>query len=219
MKAYRLFHFILTLGMYIAILSFSTQPTFCQSSQKVEVSLGIGITSPSESNPFNISNEPELSTSFGGNAGIRWPIGDMMFVGLRGFLTVQNLSNYQVQQTGSTTIKTLDFRLTSYMFAVDTKIYLIDSRYVEPYLLIAIAYAAGSISNGDYGNLSYQGFTAGGGLGIRVAITKTIGVSVDVIHLAGKGNWKNKPFNNSSSNEYDPSRTWISANISFSVGH
>jgi hypothetical protein len=195
------------------------QTIYGQGKQKVEVSLGLGAASPSESNPLNVPGEKPLSASFSGNVSLRWPVGDLMLVGLHGFLAVQNLSDYQFQQTGSNTTKTIDFRLTSYTLAIDTKIYLIDSRNIAPYLLLAIAYSGGSVSNGDLGNLSYQGFSAGGGLGVWFSITKTFGLSFDVLRLAGSGKWKEKPASNATSNDYDPSSTFISMNISFLINH
>jgi hypothetical protein len=219
MKIYFKSSYLIILVLIGTLIAMPLQIIFGQGKQKVEVSLGLGAASPSESNPLNVPGEKPLPTSFSGNASLRWPIGDMMLVGLRGFLSVQNLSDYQFQQNGSNTTKTIDFRLTSYTLAIDTKIYLIDSRYVAPYLLLAIAYSGGSISNGDLGNLSYQGFSAGGGLGVWFSITKTFGLSFDVLRLAGSGKWKEKPASNATSDDYDPSSTIISMNFSFLVNH
>jgi hypothetical protein len=199
------------------LIVFPFYAVYCEGAQKIELSLGLGAAFPGESSPLNVIGEPSLSTSASANVSIRWPVGDLMFVGLRGFLVIQNLSGYQYQPSGSTDSKSIDFRLTSTMLAVDTKIYLMDSREIAPYLLLAVAYSAGSISSGDLGNLAYHGFSGGGGFGIWFRVSRKIGVSFEGLYLPGNAKWKHKPSLNSSSDEYDPPCAFLSMNVSFLI--
>ena len=200
----------------VVILFFSLN-AFAQKSGSHEISFGVGVNFPNEDSPLNVVGERELPSRFVGNGAYRVYLTELVAVGVRGAITSSKLNDYVVQKSGSSTTENINFSLTTLNAGLESQIYLSSRGQIRPYLTLQLLYCENSLTASNYGSLENQGFLAGGGLGIRVKITESILLSAEGFGLFGSANWKQKPFNNSSSDEFNPSSIRALFNVAFLI--
>lgn len=206
-----------TCALVLFLLAFSSV-SYSQSRQVTEVTLGLGATYPSEMSPLNIPGDPPMPSSFALNMSIRWPVADLVFVGLRGFGTINKRSGYTVTSSTGTIEENASFRLTTYNLAADGILLLSKKSDITPYVLGMICYTGGIIADNRAASLKHQGYCFGGGGGIRLALSKTVALCLEGFFTSGRSYWEEPPASNASGTEYDPSTIILLANFSFVVG-
>jgi hypothetical protein len=110
-----------------------------------------------------------------------------------------------------------EFDITTFTIAVEGLVYVSEGKNIRPYILLVAAYSVGLVTNKELGPLHYEGFTAGGGGGVRFPISEKVALSIEGIAIFGSAKWKHPPFKNSSSDKYNPSTIVALANFSFLV--
>lgn len=200
---------------YLAILLCGI--SYAQKSGSHEISLGFGINFPNEKSPMNVVGEDPLPSRLIGNGAYRVYLTELVSVGVRGSITSNTLNDYVVQKTGSSTVETVNFNLSTFNAGLESQIYFSSRGFVRPYLTLQLLYCENSLTASNYGLLKNQGYLAGGGLGIRIRITDYILISAESFGLFGSANWKQKPFGNSSSVEFNPSSYRALFNILFLI--
>lgn len=206
-------------GIFRAIVLFFvlTGSVPAQSSNSHEFSLGVGIQFPHEKTPLNVPGDKALPSTVTGNAAYRVYLSELVAVGVRGTITSMKLGTYLIVQGVSSAVTKADFSLSAMNAGLETQIYMTSRGHIRPYLSLQILYAEQNLTSSTVGNLKGQGYLAGGGPGARLKVSESVLVSAEVLYLAGSAEWKQKPFNNSSGTEFDPSNLRAQLNICFLI--
>lgn len=202
---------IAVIGILLIPSSLVAQPSLSN-----ELSVGLGVGFPRESDPLNVVGEEQLPTSVIGGLGYRKYVTNLLAIGFRFTGTLNNLKNYTVMVSGGNP-QNIDFTLTRADLALEGLLLLSESRNMNPFVTVMVSYATGVLSSSDMGKLKYGGASFGGGLGLRFALSPSIWASVEGIGLFGSAKWKQAPFVNSSSTDFNPSSITLLTSISFDV--
>jgi hypothetical protein len=205
-------HWIL-FGIFF-LVSFIT--IYAQDSRSNEIVFGLGSAFPRESSPLNAPGESELPNSLFGNVAYRKYVADLVSVGIRVFGTMNTLSDYYVTSTSNPTPKQVEFNLTSIYIGLECILLLADEGSAKPYISAMVLYTSGNLTNKELGKDQYQGVAWGGGLGLRIKMTKSISLLLEGDVYFGSAKYKSRPFTNSFSDEYNPSTLLLMVGVCYS---
>lgn len=170
---------------------------------KNEISLGLGAAYPTEKDPLNVPGEPAIPTSFGLNIGYRHFFNEHLALGMRMYGYVSKLKDYYVVKENSTEPTRADFDFSAANISVEG-LMLFGQRPVQPYVFVLFGYSTGSLRHDEFGSLTINGVSGGGGAGLRVAVSNSVSIFIEGIGSLGTGAWKQKPFTNSLSDKFNP---------------
>ncbi len=204
-----------TTAAAVLVLLFLVNGATAQKKGNHEVSFGLGVTFPSEESPLNIAGERALSSAAIGSGAYRFYVAELLSVGVRAFLTSSKLTDYLVTQEGESSPTKVDFTLTSFNAGVESILLLSSRRTYKPYLVFLLLYSEGSLSNDRLGSLKYTGYLAGGGAGMRIAVSERVALSAEGVGLFGTARWKSNPAKNSTGTEFNPSSLRALLSVSF----
>lgn len=201
----------------IVLLIVLTGSVPAQRSNSHEFSFGVGVQFPREKTPLNVPGDKALPSTVTGNAAYRVYLSELVAVGVRGTITSMKLGTYLIVQGASSAVNKTDFSLSTMNAGLESQIYLSSRGHIRPYLSLQLLYTEQNLTSSTVGNLKGQGYLAGGGPGARLKVTESLLVSAEAIYLAGSAAWKQKPFDNSSGTEFDPTNFRTQLNICFLI--
>ena len=121
----------------------------------------------------------------------------------------------------STSIFDTTFDFSSTHLGIKAKYYL-SKGSIQPYGLAHLDLLKGSITLDQFfpvvnRQVEYSGLSAGFGIGITAYFTKSIGLDLHCTGVWGKAEWDKKPFENSTSTQFNPSFLGLSANVVYAL--
>ena len=205
-------------SFYIPFLLVMTTYAFSQEEEPSflpnEGTVAIGVAFPLEQDPLNVPGEEKIPAAFSFDLGYRRFLTDRMAVGIRGFGYVKKLPGYLVRSVSDPSFRSVDFDLVAFNVGVEGLALLSDG-IIQPYAIVMLNYATGSISDSHEGTLQYDGVAAGLGFGVRAAVSTTVAVSLEGLGSWGTAKWRERPFSNSNGDTFDPGMIGLLATVSF----
>ena len=181
-----------------------------------EISFGVGVAFPFEKDPLNITGEEKIPPCTAISFLYRYHINSRYSIGVQLVGYTWKTPPYLVESSGSIT-QNLSFTLVSYGLGAHVRYTFLDDP-VKPYAYFMVNYAGGSVENGQTGTLYQSGFAVGGGLGIAWMFADAFALSFEALGNFGSSTWKQKPFVNSTSSDYDPSMAALVVSLSWFWG-
>src|SRR5262249_5720509 len=89
---------------------------------------------------------------------------------------------------------------------------------LSPYAFVGASWAFGSVEASITGSLKYTGFSACVGPGATLALGQHLLVSAELFGSFGTANWEQKPFSNSTGDEFNPGLVGGTVNVGIAWG-
>lgn len=180
-----------------------------------EVSFGFGYANGFEKHVFNVPSDVAVNSATGINLNYCYYFNSNMAAGIRLIGYYKELPDYILTDPEGN-MKKVKYKL--FNSAADGEFRYVFSRgEVEPYGFLLIGLSEGNVSEED-DELSFNGFNAGFGAGYKIAIGNNWRLSIEAFGIFGTSNWEEKPFLNSSDNDFNPSMAGILLNVSYVFG-
>lgn len=195
----------------IGSLSISAQVITKDTYPKNQITFGIGIANGFESHIFNVQEDKAVRTALAMNLSYLHFINKNIGLGGRAHGYTKTIKDL-ILTDGQGRIYNPKFTLVSVNLCAEG-VYLFSQKKFQPYVCLLLGYTIGEVSSDETGNLEHYGFAVGGGVGARYAF-KSWAISLEFSGLAGKSNWSETPFLNSTSRDFDPSMISIILGIS-----
>jgi hypothetical protein len=182
-----------------------------------EIALGIGLPWSSEDNLFNVPQDVSVSPNYVFTVLYYYNINEHMAVG--GHVYGYNESVEGVIVTDASGMRRiLDFDLNSNNIGGRAR-WTFTRKWVQPYSFLGLSLTRAGLESDPTGRLLSTGIALTGGSGATVNAGSRFALSLEGMVSLGTANWEQRPFANSSGEEFDPSMFGILAVVSFLWGH
>jgi len=205
---------LIIITLLVQIGSASTNDSVIKTFSNHELFFGLGNGASFEGDVFNVPNDVDGSPDLAINFGYNYNINNQWALGLHIYGFAKTFDYLVGDQFGN--VYKINFTLDTYNTGAKLKYYFKRGKF-QPYSFFVLSLASGSAKS-DSGKISYSGFSTGGGFGALYQFTTHFGMSADGILSIGTAKWKQKPFINSSSNDFNPGLFTFLINVLFLWG-
>lgn len=161
---------------------------------------GAGVSDPAKTNPA-------LRVAYHYNLNESWSLGLIVHGYTHEFKNIITVNSE---------FREANFRLNTYNQGFVTQYYFSRGKF-QPYIQATASIASGavtvSVDSLEDGELEFEGFSAGGGAGALLVLSKYVGISVDGLLSFGSAEWEQKPFSNSADKSFSPSYWAVTVNL------
>jgi len=178
-----------------------------------EVCFGLGPAIAFENDLLNVPGEEKVKPDIGISLAYRYYMTEEFAFGLHMFGYTAKTPPYDVVDNSGTT-KNASFTFGALNLGIQGR-YMPIRGTVMPYLFVTLSAALGSVEDPATGTLQYYGVTFGGGLGVAFFLSTHVALSIEGSGVYGTAKWKQKPFQNSTSDDLNPSMLGLFASVSY----
>ncbi len=204
---------ILTLGMFLVASNSVHGQEYASFFRTNEVTFGLGYAKSFETSPFNVPNDDAVPGALAINLAYRYSLDEFFSIGfhLNGYSA--KTAEYTLTSSGGSSNKTR-FTLDAANIGINGRLSFSNGKLI-PFAGVLVSYATGSIEGSGTGTLQYGGFSVGLEAGAAYMLGESWAISLEGLASYGKANWKQQPFSNSNSTEFNPSMACILAGVSY----
>ncbi len=179
--------------------------------------LAFGTASTTEGSVFNVPAadvpaSPDLSIYLG----YFYSLSEHLALGTHLLGYSQTINNVLIIDASSTS-KVVSFDLFPYNVGIQAR-YLFLTGSVQPFVSAMGNIVLGTLANDQYGTLTLFGFSAGGIAGARVFLFDSVSLSIQGYATFGTSSFKQKPFQNSVDDDFDPSMAGVIFGVAYHWG-
>jgi hypothetical protein len=178
-----------------------------------EACFGLGPAIAFEDDLLNVPGEEKVKPDIGISLAYRYYVSEEFAFGLHMFGYTAKTPPYDVVDKSGTS-KTASFTFGALNVGIQGR-YMPIRGTVTPYLFATLSAALGSVDDPGTGTLQYYGVTFGGGLGVAFFLSSHVALSVEGSGVYGTAKWKEKPFQNSTSDDLNPSMIGLFVSVSY----
>jgi hypothetical protein len=164
--------------------------------------VGLGWAGSPEEDVFNLTQDGGVSPDLAYTAQYYYNFTEHLALGAHVFGYQDKLEGYTLDFGGGPVPVTFD--LVNVNFGGRVRWTFLRGRF-EPYALIGFGVAGGNVENQFTGSLQYTGMHFLGGFGVTLTVGSFLGLSLETIGSTAFGDWAERPFESSWSDEFDPS--------------
>jgi hypothetical protein len=181
-----------------------------------DFSFGVGYAYGFEKDVFNVPQDAGINSAPAINLNYLYFLNPNVGIGARAFGFVKTLPEYTViSPTGKQ--EKIKYELLDYNFDAEFR-YAFHRGVVEPYGFLLLGLASGTVTHEEE-KLSFTGFNAGAGAGLRIPFAKRWRISIELYGTVGSAKWEMKPFLNSTGDDFNPSMAGVLLNFSYLWGY
>ncbi len=203
---------LLALTTLLAASSASAAVTRAADVPRHEISLGFGWAGSFEKSIFNVSPDIASTPEMAMSLSYLFDLDSHWAVGLHVYGTDETTAELAIEDPGGFTHLT-SFDLFTSNFGVRAR-YTVLRGTITPYVYAGASLASGSIESRSTGTLDYSGWSFCAGPGASLALGRSWRAGLEGFVSMGRANWKDMPFVNSSSRDFDPSIAGVLLNFS-----
>lgn len=168
----------------------------------IEASLGAGNVHAFETSLFNLPNDaastPDLLMDFR----LRQNVTRHFAYGFHAYGTTERTPSFFTPDAGGGVIEVQHHRLTIFHVGADVR-WLLLPPPLQPYVEAGVSYVSASLEDHDREVLRAGGVSVGGGPGVQYVLSRHWAAGAAGLFAAGSAKWRDRPFVNSSSRDYD----------------
>ena len=169
---------------------------------RIEASLGAGNVHAFEKSLFNLPGDAASTPDVALDFRVRQNVTRHFAYGFHAYGTTERTPSFFTPDASGGVIHVARYRLTIFHVGADARWMLLPPP-LQPYVEAGVSYVSGSLENGDREVLRSGGVSIGGGPGVQYVLTRHWAAGAQGLCAAGSAKWRERPFLNSSSREYD----------------
>ena len=170
---------------------------------RLEVSFGAGNVHAFEKSLFNLPSDAASHPDLLMDVRVRQNVTQHFAYGFHAYGTTERTPSFYTQDPAGGVINVQRYRLTIFDVGADVR-WLLLPPPLQPYVEAGVSYVSGSLEDGDREVLRSGGVSVGGGPGMQYVLSRHWAAGAQGLFAAGTAKWRQRPFLNSSSRDYDP---------------
>ena len=170
---------------------------------RFEVSLGAGNVHAFEKSLFNLPDDAASTPDALMDFRLRENVTRHFAYGFHVYGTTERTPSFFTQDLSGGVLHVQRYRLSIFHVGADVR-WLLLPPPLQPYVEAGVSYVSGSLEDGSREVLRSGGVSVGGGPGVQYVLSRHWAAGAQGLFAAGSAKWRDRPFLNSSSRDYDP---------------